>query len=295
MTQDDTPRLARYLNWSTLWGLPDWSSGPKGDVDAVLQRVRQAGYVGLQHVDAALVKSHGLRAAGSGNILKPSDAAPLAQLHALQGFECTTLHVGTGLETDSEMDALAQAVLAATQASGHPLYIETHRATITQDMRRTVDLVTRFPNLRFNADLSHWYTGLEMPYGDFNAKLDFIDPVLKRVRFLHGRIGNSGSMQVRIDGAGGTHIDHFKTMWRRCFEGFIATARSGEDLIFAPELLPAFIDFGGARHEFNYARLFDDGAGGLKEESDRWQQAAFISDMAADLFDEALKKMGASK
>jgi hypothetical protein len=293
MTRSAQPKIARYLNWGTLWGLPDWSSGPKGEADHVLKAVLDAGYVGLQHVDAALVKSHGLRASGMGNILKASDVAPLAELHAAQGFECTTLHVGTGLETDAQMDALAEAVLAATEASGHPLYIETHRATMTQDMRRTVDLVARYPDLRFNADLSHWYTGLEMSYGDFNAKLDFIDPVLKRVRFLHGRIGNSCNMQVRIDASGGTHIDHFKTLWRRCFEGFIATAKPSDELIFAPELLPAVIDYGGARHEFNYARLFDDGAGGLKEESDRWEQAAFMSDMAARLFDEALKGQGA--
>ena len=254
----------------------------------MLDAVREAGYVGIQHPDAALARAHGLRADGMGRVLTPAEVAPLADAHAAQRFDCTTLHVGTGLETDAEMDALAAAVLTASAASDHPLYIETHRATMTQDMRRTVDLVARHPDLRFNADLSHWYTGHEMPYGDFEAKLDFIDPVLRRVRFIHGRIGDSGCMQVKIDEAGGVHVDHFVAMWRRCFDGFLASADPGDTLIFAPELLPAEIESGGQRHVFNYARRVDDGAGGLREESDRWDQAMRLCDLAEHVFDEAL-------
>jgi hypothetical protein len=282
------PSLRRDLNWATLWALPDWSGGPRGEPGAVLEAVRTAGYIGIQHPDAALAHAHGLRATGMARVLTPAQLEPLAEAHMAQGFDCTTLHVGTGLETDAEMDTLATAVIAASAATGHPLYIETHRATMTQDMRRTVDLVVGHPYLRFNADLSHWYTGQEMIYGDFAAKLDFIDPVLRRVRFIHGRIGNSCCMQVGIDAAGGTHVDHFVQMWRRCFDGFLATAGPGDQLIFAPELLPASLDFGGQRQDFNYARLFDNGDGGMREESDRWEQATLLWDIAARTFDNAL-------
>jgi hypothetical protein len=35
------------------------------------------------------------------------------------------------------------------------IYVETHRATATQDVRRTVDLVSRISEVRFNGDFSH--------------------------------------------------------------------------------------------------------------------------------------------
>jgi hypothetical protein len=279
--------LRRDLNWSTLWALPEWSSGPRGKSGAVLDSVRAAGYVGIQYPDAKLAIAHGLRATGMAQVLSPDQIMPLAQSHAQQGFDCTTLNVGTGLETDAQMDALAVAVLEATHATGHTLYLETHRATMTQDMRRTVDLVARHPDLRFTADLSHWYTGHEMIYGDFAAKLDFIDPVLARVGFIHGRIGNSCCMQVVVDANGGTHVDHFVAMWRRCFDGFLKTAADGDQIIFSPELLPARLDHGGHRHDFNYARQFDDGSGTMREESDRWEQATLLWEIAAATFEEA--------
>jgi hypothetical protein len=50
-------------------------------------------------------------------------------------MDATTLHVGTGFESDVEMDALAGAVLEAAERHGQPVFIETHRATMLQDMR----------------------------------------------------------------------------------------------------------------------------------------------------------------
>ena len=50
------------------------------------------------------------------------------------------------------------------------------------------ELTKRFPEIRFNADFSHYYCGQEMVYGDFEAKLDFMAPIFERVGFIHGRI-----------------------------------------------------------------------------------------------------------
>ena len=53
-----------------------------------------------------------------------------------------------------------------------------------QDMYRTVRAVERNPEIMINGDFSHWYTGQEMPYGDWEQKLAFIQPVFDRVGFL---------------------------------------------------------------------------------------------------------------
>lgn len=280
-----SPRLRIDLNWGTLWSLPDWSAGPRGSWPEMLAAVAAAGYEGVQHTDAGLVKAAGLRASGMGRVFKPEEMLPLAEAHKAAGFDATTLQVGHGLETDSEMLALATALVAAADRCSYPLYLETHRATMTQDMRRTVDLVERVPELRFNADLSHWYTGHEMAYGDFAAKLTFIEPVLDRVRFLHGRIGHAGAIQVSLNGdQHSNHIKHFKQMWSRCFAGFLRTAQSGDIIIFAPELLPYSVIYNDVDHRINYAQVDS----GERELSDRWLDAQVMVTLINELFEDSL-------
>jgi pentose-5-phosphate-3-epimerase len=57
------------------------------------------------------------------------------------GHECATLHVGWGMEDDDEASRLIESILEASAKSGLPLNVETHRATIFQDMWRTVQFV----------------------------------------------------------------------------------------------------------------------------------------------------------
>src|SRR5260370_40582794 len=122
----------------------------------------------------------------------------MAQEARSAGLECLTLHVGWGHEDDAEANRLIEAVLDASPKNEMPMYVETHRATILQDMWRTVQFVRRYPDLRFNGHFSHWYTGSERVYVDFDKKSAFIQPIIDRVHFLHGRIGNPGCMQVDL-------------------------------------------------------------------------------------------------
>lgn len=253
----------------------------------MLAAVAAAGYEGVQHIDAGLVHAAGLRASGMGRVFKPEEMLPLAEAHKAAGFDVTTLQVGHGLETESEMLALADALVAAADRCSYPLYLETHRATMTQDMRRTVDLVALVPELRFNADLSHWYTGHEMAYGDFAAKLAFIEPVLERVRFMHGRIGHAGAIQVSLHGdLDSSHLRHFKQMWSRCFAGFHNTAQPGDMMIFAPELLPYSVLYNDVDHRINYAQVDRE----ERELSDRWVDAQVMLTLIGELFADAVNK-----
>ena len=213
-------RLRRDLNIMTGLGLPTWSEGPKGDFATVIAAARQAGYEGVQHYVPQDVRAAGLSATGMGRVLQPEDAESIAAQHKVLGCDATTLHVGTGLETDAEIDRLIAAVIEASAKHDYPLYVETHRATVTQDIRRTVDIVARFPDVRFNADLSHYYCGHEMPYGDVAAKLAFLEPVFARTRFMHGRIADAGAAQATVTEADERpFVTHFRAMWRRCFAG----------------------------------------------------------------------------
>jgi hypothetical protein len=272
------PRLRVDLNLGTLEALPDWSAAPRGSDDQILAAIANAGYQGIQagpdRVDAA--RKHGLAVTAGARVDKPAEADPLARRMKEAGVDACTLHVGSGFEADAEADALLAAIIDASTRHDFPLYVETHRATLTQDCWRTLQFTQRHPDIRFNGDFSHWYTGLEMVYGGFDRKMALLQPVFDRVRFVHGRIGNPGSMQVDVgDGStdGRPFVGHFRQMWTASFAGFLKTARPGDYLCFAPELLPA--------RNF-YSRTF---AG--REECDRWQQALILAKIARECFAEA--------
>jgi sugar phosphate isomerase/epimerase len=272
------PRLRCFMNIQALDGLPQ-SADP-------LPAILDAGYDGVQfiHPIAHALKDEaqrlGLGVCGSGRVNTPAEAAPLAEEAKLAGLECLTLHLGWGMEDDDEAAALIAAVLDASAKYSIPLYPETHRATIFQDPWRTLKFLARFPSLEFNGDFSHWYTGTEMVYGGFENKLAIIRPVLERIGFIHGRIGNPGCMQVNI-GDGSTderpYVAHFRALWTEAFAGFLSRRPAAGSICFTPELLAPSI---------YYARTFEG-----HEESDRWQQSLVLVRIARECFEQARQRV----
>ncbi|MGA7340128.1 MAG: hypothetical protein WBE72_01655 [Terracidiphilus sp.] len=277
MSDEGTLRLRCSMNIQALEGLTQLSDP--------LRSIREAGYDGVQFIQplAHALKDEALRlglsVCGSGRVNAPAEAEPLAAEARLAGLECLTVHLGWGMENDDQAAALIAAVLEASAKHSIPLYPETHRATIFQDPWRTLQFLKRFPALEFNGDFSHWYTGTEMVYGGFENKLAFIQPVLARIGFIHGRIGNPGCMQVGVgDGSadGRPYVDHFRALWTEAFAGFLARRPAADAICFTPELLSPAI---------YYARTFQG-----QEESDRWQQSLVLVRMARECFREASQR-----
>jgi len=255
---------------------------PDGDLEAI----RDAGYVGVQFgrpVDPVRKKEAlrlGLGICGLGRVNKPSDAEMLATEARDEGLECLTLFVGWGIEDDDEVSGVIEAILEASAKHKVPLYPELHRATIFQDPWRTVQHLRRFPDLEFNGDFSHWYTGTEMVYGGMEKKINFFRPVLQRIGFMHGRIGSPGCIQVDVgDGSGDERpfVGHFREMWTESFLGFLRRKPEGDRFCFATELLGP---------EIYYARTFNG-----REESDRWEQSLVLARIARGCFAEAEKRL----
>lgn len=284
-------KLRLVLNTWTICNLPSFSTFP-GDLDETdtVAFIRDAGYEGLQmEADDRLIaagQSAGLHMSATGRVIAAEAAETLCKSHQELGFALTTVHVGTGFESRADGLRLMEAVLEASAKTGYPLYVETHRATLTQDPRRTLDFLDRLPELLINADLSHWYAGCEMPYGDFDAKLRALEPVFDRTRYIHGRVADSSCIQVPVGEPGTTKYRHFNEMWRRAFKGFLKHSTADETICYAPELLPNWAVLNGRHVEINYARM-KAGEGGDIEETDRWIEGLALCDMARQAFDEA--------
>ena len=284
-----TPYFRTDFNTGNAWDLPAWSQGPQeaNGPAAKLQAIKDAGYRGVQcsPEDAVLAKAIGLSCTGSGRVNKPEELEPMIESWLKAGYQAVTLHVGWGHEDDAEVDRLVDTTVRMSVRYKLPIYIETHRATITQDTWRTVQFTKRNPEVRFNADFSHWYTGLEMPYGDLAEKLDFLAPVFERVRFVHARCGNSSHIQVPLaDPSMQAAMEFFREAWTRSMVGFLRSAKPGDFLSFNPELLPASI---------NYARIIPGPDGTLREESDRWTEAAQLTTVATACFTAAQQRVAA--
>jgi hypothetical protein len=281
------PRLKVYLNLGTLVDLRPDSIWPKLEGAEALACLKEAGFEGVQDGNPELCRGAGIGCAGSGRVDTLTDAEALTRKLKSFGHEAGTVHVGSGFENDAEMDALVHSILDASEQIDFPLYIETHRATITQDAWRTIQLAKRIPEIRFNGDFSHFYTGQELPYGDLEVKWRTMQAIFDRVRFLHGRIGNTACMQVDV-GDGKAHVlqafgihdfmAHFREMWTRAMAGFLASAKPGDYLIFAPEILAPYIYYG---------RKFPAPDGTLREESDRYAQALVYAQVARECFAQA--------
>ena len=265
--------IRRDICLGGLVHLPRGSAGHGLALPEQFALLRANGYAGVvtgEHWQD--IRDAGLIPCGMGRVLTPQDALPLARLHQDAGVDFTTLHVGTGFESDDEMARLAGAVLEAAAITGHRLHVETHRATMTQDIRRTVDLLARFPQLSLTLDFSHWYTGHEMTYGgEFAERLAWLDPVFARVDSIQLRMGTSGSIQRPLDPALAHYRDHVAAL-DRC----LAVRRDSPDppdvLPVAPELLPAMLGDGEAARPIHYADT--------PEQSDRFAEALALSALA---------------
>jgi hypothetical protein len=283
------PRLSVYLNVDNLIDLRADTAWPGLEGLPRYERLLADGFEGVQlTTDDRRPTGTQLPHCGLDRINTAAEARAIAAKHAERGDSCITVHAGWGMEDDDEVFRLVESILAASDGHRLPIFIETHRATMTQDLWRTIQITKKFPEVRFNGDFSHYYCGQELAYGDWTRKLAFMEPIFSRVGFMHGRVASPGCMQVPI-GADPTsrpnqahgvinYLDHFKELWIHAMLGFLRTATPGDVLIFAPELLS------GANY---YARKFPDASAQLVEESDRYAEALLYKDLARACFAEA--------
>src|SRR5947209_20396463 len=82
--------------------------------------------------------------------------------------------------------------------TGVPLLFETHRHGLLNDLFPTLDLLDALPDLRLNADLSHFVVDREfsLPISEMDAEL--IGRVLDRSWAFQGRVASNEQVQIQL-------------------------------------------------------------------------------------------------
>lgn len=271
------PRLLAGISFLTPAELPVWSAGPSGEREEIYAAVKAAGYEAIQTIAPDAAIATGLVPSGLARVFDdPEGIRTAARTNRDAGCDCTTIHLGTGLEDDAEAAWLAEALLEISAAEKHPVYLETHRATMTQDIRRTTDLVARFPELRFCGDFAHWFIGHEITYGDIDLKTEAMRPVFERTRFLHLRVcSNAFGQLTASDPEQSDYLAWYEKAWTAVCAGFLRDALPGDYLAAHPELLPA---------RARYPKMVRASDGSWQEESDRWTESLFLIEVARRCF-----------
>lgn len=177
---------------------------------------------------------------------------------------------------DNEAVRLLEGILVASEKATMPVYIETHRGTVTQDLIRTVGYCNSIPHLPLTIDLSHYVVAGEINSSSDNVEALF-DRLLMQTSCIHARVSDGEKVQIDV-GAEGDHpmLGHFKRWWRKAMQNWLSNASPGSALPFVTELGPIG----------NYAMTYRDASGREIEASDRWQQALLFKSIAETIWKE---------
>jgi sugar phosphate isomerase/epimerase len=181
-------------------------------------------------------------------------------------------HVTGSLKASPRIADILEEMYEVTNDAGLPLLIETHRGTVTQDLRRTVKVINRFKKIRFMGDFSHYAVAGELKTPWSEDVWDHFSQIARRCSAWHGRISFGLQVQNDIGDGSGELPQQFKKLWTIGMAAWLAKAQPGDILPFTCELGPA-------------AYAITDLQG--REVSDRWQQSLVIKRLAEEAWADA--------
>lgn len=274
--------MPRLLVLQSVWGL-DRCPGfdIENELDAALERVIAAGFDGVGVNIARVARTAGVAKAMNprglaweGQVLV-RDAAQLAgyiaEAHALGAHHLNVQIAGPVARLDKAL-TLIDGLVAVARDAPLPVWFETHRGRLTNDLLFTLRILEARPNLPLTCDLSHYPVAGEMELPLRDDQLAAIERLLRNARNFHGRVSTTHQVQVAFDAP--QHrgwLEQHMAWWRRGFELWLERAGADDALPFMCELGPP-----------PYAITAPDGS----ELSNRWDEARRMRDIVLDLWRE---------
>jgi len=277
------PRLRMQYNMWALEKLP--RDGEEWTVPQKLDQVVAAGFGGFEafSTDPAeaeelrqMLKDRGLGIGFNAFAWTAEDLKPAIEMAQRMGAGYISAQVFGSLRGAAEITDRLMEMYEVANASLMPLFIETHRGRVTQDLRRTVKIVRNFGRVRFTGDFSHYIVAGEEG-GPWSQELwDHFRPIAERCGNFHGRIGFGEQVQNDIGDGSGQMAQQFKKLWTLGMAAWLKRSQPGDILPFCAELGPplySITDLNG------------------REISDRWAQSLVIKRLAEEAWADAQNEL----
>ncbi len=273
------PRLRVQFNLWGLKGLP--RDGHEWSLPEKLDRIRAAGAQGLEAVCsseqeadelAGMLRDRGMGIGFAAFGAEADDLLPAIELANRMRADYLSVQFSGALRTAPQIAKTLREMYELANDSGLPLFIETHRGKVTQDLRRTVKVIRRFGRVRFTGDFSHYIVAGELGGVWGEEVWDHFRAIARRCGNWHGRIGFGEQVQNDIGDGTGETAQQFRQLWTMGMSAWLKKAEPGDILPFCVELGPpgySITDLGG------------------REISDRWEQGLVIKRLAEEAWGEA--------
>ena len=275
--------MRRLLVYQALWGM-EYLPAVDLDraLDAALERILAAGFdgvgVGLMNAQRASAVARAMRERGKsfeaiGFARHVEDLAQLIGRAEELGAHHLNVQIMARLDRVTDAVRLLEQFEATAAQAALPVYYETHRGRLTNDLLFLVRILRELPSLRLTGDLSHYVVAHEMSLPVSDADLERMSFVIDHCSAFHGRVASSHQIQVPLSAP--QHQAWVRQFQRWWLEGFARwRSRSAEDaeLTFMAELGPP-----------HYAITAANGA----ELSDRWHEALLLKDWARSIWEQA--------
>ncbi|WP_244522861.1 sugar phosphate isomerase/epimerase [Devosia sp. YR412] len=232
----------------SLWAMQDLRDAPDRSLQENIALIRGAGFDGIStlweddataEACAAATRAEGLVMEGTCLPATLEQVLPALERGARLGLHHLNLQLNMRPRSLGEAVEILEQLEVMTAKVDFPVYVETHRGRLTNDLLFTLDLLDALPNLKLLGDLSHYVVAreIELPV---SSEIDAqIGQVLDRVWAFHGRIAGSGQVQLPFSFPQHQgYVDLFAGWWARGFASWRRRAEADAELAFVCELGP---------------------------------------------------------
>jgi sugar phosphate isomerase/epimerase len=264
------PRLRVAHTWWSLIGLP--RGGPEWSMEEKFARVKAAGFEGIEiwveEKDETryrkLLDQTGLYLGIGGHPNTIEDFRRLIAQGKRLRAEYLIVHVAHAFMGNEAVAKLVRTGYRIAAGEGLPMMLETHRATVTENLYRTYELLERVPEVRLTGDFSHYVLGGDMGDLPVAERIERLRPLFARVDSMHARVSNGQQVQVDVGAGNGPLAQTWVEIWAETLRHWRKRAQAGDWFPFASELGPppyAILDLQGG------------------ELSDRWEQSLVMKSL----------------
>lgn len=238
-----------FVVFQSLWAMERrHSDGFEPSLEASVQQIADAGFDGVSaHWTsrddvrrlARLLPGARLDAEGVCFPKTVDDLKPVLELAAEFPIHHLNIQPDVRPRTVAECVPLLEGWLRLGEEAKIPVYIETHRDRMTNDLFFTLDLLERLPHLPLLADLSHFLVGREFPYPVTEDNQALMRRIVDSSWAFHGRVASREQVQIEI--AFPHHkiwLDLFLDWWDYGFRSWRRRAAKNASLAFTCELGP---------------------------------------------------------